>query len=503
MMRRFQPRLLIICLVLLWAQGVVAAEVDRVEPDGFGPGGQRGVWRTWSAETYPAWTVVVGGSLEFFTLSDFLVDGDENSRLAGRVSLAFVPLDGLELTTGISLVTNRNDSFDPQHSQSVGDPHLSLRYGYTLNDWFSLGLGLQSVFPSGDGSMELSADGISTRILTSFDFRPLPNALVALNLGYHFDNSRFIFDHPVNGAQAFSAGVNPHDQLLLQLGLAWRFDWVAPFLEWGLAMAMGADELSFSDNPSWLTLGARAWPIKKHGFFVMLGVDVGVMGTDSPPGAGRVPAYNVIAGLGYDFGILPESAPQVEIREKIVEKIVEKRVEVPAKVQAGSRVVGLVLDASTEKPVPGAQVSLAGEEGILYMTDGQKGQFSTCPSKPGPRKVQVRAEGYQTTNEVVRVTEADQTQVTIRLQPATGPTFGTLKGSVRAAGGGPLKAKVSIPTRKKRVNTKAKDGAFSLKLQTGKFDVLISRRGYVTQRRKVVLKSGDVVILNVELYPKK
>jgi len=499
--RIFRPLMGFVLLGVFLGATAWAEQPERVEPDGYGPTGQRSVWRVWTADTYKPWTFVVGSSLEYFTLSDFLTDGDENHRMIGRVSMAFVPITGLEFAAGMALTTNRNTAFDPQHTQSVGDPHLSVRYGYKLADWFSMGVGLQSVFPSGDGSMELSDEGISTRILTTFDLRPLPEAVVALNVGYHFDNSRFIFDHPINEAQQFGAGINPHDQVLVQLGFAYRFAWVAPFLEFGMAVGIGADELSFGDNPGWITLGARAWPLKKHGLFCVLGTDIGVMGTSAPAGAARIPAYNLFAGIGYDFGVLPESEARVEIRT--VEKIVEKRVEVPAAPKILSRVVGLVLDANTGRPVSGAQVSISGNEATLYMTEGQKGQFTSCPGEPGPHKVQVRAEGYQTTTEVVMVSKKPESPLTIRMQPATGPTYGTLKGTVRAAGGGVLPALISIPTRKMKVKAKKKDGSFKLKLQTGKFDVLIYRRGYVTQRRKVKISAGDVVILNVELYPKK
>ncbi|MBN2494548.1 MAG: carboxypeptidase regulatory-like domain-containing protein [Deltaproteobacteria bacterium] len=493
-----------ICALLVAAPAMAGQEPEREPgPAGMGVSGQMGFFRSWAAETYPSGSLVVGTSLEYFWMSDFLVDGDENQRMASRFVLALVPYEGIELATGFSLTINRNSAFEPEHSQSVGDPHLSLRYGIELTDWFSLGGGVQAVFPTGSGSLSLSSEGISTRIMTTFAFRPLEGALIALNVGYHFDNSRFIFNHPIHEAQRFSAGINPHDQVLVELGLGWRFGPVAPFLEYGLAVAMGADELGFADNPSVLTLGARYWPFEKYGFYTMLGVDVGLMGVDAPEGAGRVPPYNLFAGLGYDFGTMPESEPKVEVREKVVEKIVEKRVEVPAPVKPMSRIKGVVLDANTDKPVPGAQIIIEGDAGPIYSSDAKDGQFVTCPAEPGPRKLTVSSEGYQTETQVVRVAEAAETPVTVKLQPVTGPTFGTLKGTIRAAGGGPLdRALIAIPTRKMKIRS-SKTGAFSKKLHTGTFDVLISKPGYVTQRRKVKLSTGDVVILNVELYPKK
>jgi hypothetical protein len=182
-----------------------------------------------------------------------------------------------------------------------------------------------------------------------------------------------------------------------------------------------------------------------------------------------------------------------------VEKIKEVKVQVPPPPQ--SRIIGSVVDFQTGKPLGGARVKVGGKEEATFVTEPEHGQFTTCPADPGPVKVTVSMEGYKQETTAVLSTGEPTVPVTIKLARATGKTFGTLKGTVRSATGQPLKALVTIPARRKKV--RAKQGKFELQLATGVFDVLISMPGHVTQRRKIKLKTGDIVILNVELYPKK
>jgi len=475
----------------------------KPDPAGVGEFGQRGIFRSWAAMPFAEHSITAGVALQYFKIGDFLRNGDDNQRMLTRLTLAGVPIRGLELNTGFTLVSNQNASFEPQEIITIGDPFLGARYGYRLTDWFALGGGVQALFPTGQKFSQMATEGISTRIMFNFDFMPLPEALITLNVGYNFDNTGRIFDYSLTEAQAFAAGVNPHDQLLLTLGCAWQFGMLAPFIEYGSALAMGAEDLGFSDSPSWLTLGLRVWPLKFHTLHVMAAVDVGLTGTSPPAGAARIPPYNVILSVAYDFGAEPP--PAVIEREVVrVEKIRMPGAGAGAKLAVqGSRVVGKVLDAETQEPIGDARVVMGGEEPATFLSDPEQGRFYTCPTVPGPVKITVNREGYREESQVVLVTGRPRTPVTIKLHATTGATYGMLKGTVRSVTGLALPALISIPARKVKMRAKRADGKFAKKLATGAIDVLISMPGYMTQRRKVKLDAGEVVILNVELYPKK
>ena len=481
------------------------AEGTEPDPAGISTFGQRGIWRTWAAEPYDWADIVLGASLEYSYANDFLTDGDKNQRMSTRFSLAGSPISGLEINAGFSLVTNKNTAYVPDQVQSVGDPFLGVRYGHRLTDWLALGGGVQAVFPSGNEFSELSADGISTRIVFAFDLTPVPELLIGLNVGYHFDNSSRIFSHELNDAQRFAAGVNPYDQVLMSLGLAYQLGPVAPFLEYASTPAIGDNAPGFADNPSWITIGLRAWPLGLHNLHLMVAADIGLTGvSDGPVAAARTPRWNLLLAAGFNFGALPP--PKVEVREVVVEKRVE--VPVPTKVEVEKKgptghIEGSVVDAKTKKPLGGVRVTVSGKGAGIFLTDPERGTFATCPSAPGPAKLDVSLEGYREESVPVLVKDAPQTPVTVELTRATGMTFGTLRGTVRSASGKPLPALVAIPARNVRTRAAKGTGKFEHKLQTGVFDVLISMPRYVTQRRKIKLRPGDLVILNVELAPKK
>lgn len=482
---------------------VLPVPAPPMEPSGPGEWGGAGLWHTVSARAEGIGRVGLGASIEYFKAKDFLTAGDEHERLRSRLSVAVRPLAGLEVNAGVLLSSNRNRSFVPADSLTVGDPWLGVRYGYPLLKWLSAGLWIQSVFPAGSGMTELASDGISTRILFLFDFHPLPALRLHLNLGYHFDNTKRIFDYPLTTAQKFAAGVNPHDQFLLRLGGAWQLGPVAPFLEFSLDPAMGAEHLAFSDNPAQITLGVRGWPFADHRLHLLAAVDIGVMGTGpSGPEGVSTPPYNVVLAVGYCFGA---EAPRIEVREVVR----TERVAAPAETCVGpevampGRVSGQVLDARTGKPVGGARVTVGGRIPSVLLSDPETGRFITCPSAAGPLKITVFKEGFAEQSQVVLVTGQPETPVSFRLEPATGEARAALKGTVRSLAGAPLMALVAIPAKNLKIRAEKGSGAFSQVLPAGTYDVLISMPGFVTQRRKVTLGAGDVVILNVELEPQK
>ena len=478
--------------------------------------GQWGVFRTWTATPGDPGSMVLATSAEFFKASGFLEDNDEHQRLGTRLTVSGVPMKGLEINAGFSLAVDSNAQSPSKQVQTMGDPFIGVRYGYSVIDWFSLGMGIQGVFPSGTGFSELSTDAICTRILFAFDFRPLPALLLALNTGYHFDNSKRIFkdfNDDLNPLQQFSAGINPHDQVLLNFGAAYQFGPVAPFLEYGTSQAVGGDSPGFGDNPSWLTIGLRAWPLVQHNWHVLAAIDIGMTGTTNGHiGAdgfrkAQTPPYNVILALGYDFGATPT---QVEIHEIVHTETI--RVPVPMRsdcptvceaAKIAGRIAGQVVEAETGKPLGGAKVVVAGVTPILLLTEPNEGKFYTCQLPRGPRKLSVYLEGYREKSQVVLITDQTDIPIKIELQPAVGETYGTIKGTVRAITGITLPALVSIPARQANFRAEKTNGRFEQKILTGTFDIMISMQGYVTQRRKVNLGAGDVVILNVELEPEK
>ncbi len=484
--------------------GAAPADVlaEETSPPPLGPtlGGQRGLLRLWAATPAKDGDVTASLNLTGFIQGSFLRGGDSNRFVGSRLGLFGVPVEGLEVGGGLHLSMNENTAFDPATLVTIGDPYLGVRYGAGLTSWLALGGGIEATFPTGSGVLDAALAATSLKALLDVDLRPTPEFFVGLNVGFHMDRSSHIFDNGLlNPAQRFAAQVQPYNRVLLGLGLAYQIAWAAPFLEYTGEIALGGG-LAFGDNPQRVSLGARLWPLADRTLSLLVAADVGVGGRDpGDPEAARQPAYAVTLGAAWDFG----EAPAVEGGVRVREVVRVKRVEVPVeKPRDEGVIVGQVVDALDGTPVRDARVFVASEPPITLMSDPSEGRFRSCPVPSGPMKLKVTADDHQPKTQVVLVKKGTEAKITVKLQPAKGKTVGSLRGTVRSVQGKPLAAKVRIPTR--RIKQKAgADGSFALTLETGVFDVLISHKGYVTQRHKIKLRAGEEVILNVELFPQK
>lgn len=77
-------------------------------------------------------------------------------------------------------------------------------------------------------------------------------------------------------------------------------------------------------------------------------------------------------------------------------------------------VTGTVMDASTDEPVSEVEVGIV--EMDEWTTTDSEGSFSFSSVEPGTYTIYVEAEGYETWEEQVEVTE-DDTSVDIELEP--------------------------------------------------------------------------------------
>ena len=78
----------------------------------------------------------------------------------------------------------------------------------------------------------------------------------------------------------------------------------------------------------------------------------------------------------------------------------------------------------------------------------------------------------------------------------------TLRGLVRAVGGKPLKAQLTIPEAKISASA-AGDGEFSFNVPGGHYKVRVEAPGYVPQVKVVDVADGDQAIFNIDMHPAK
>ena len=78
--------------------------------------------------------------------------------------------------------------------------------------------------------------------------------------------------------------------------------------------------------------------------------------------------------------------------------------------------------------------------------------------------------------------------------------MGEIRGSLKdSRSGKPVaQGQIFIPLLNKKIRPD-KQGKFSAKVRAGRYQILISAKKYVTQKKEIEIRAGDVVILNLDM----
>jgi len=156
-------------------------------------------------------------------------------------------------------------------------------------------------------------------------------------------------------------------------------------------------------------------------------------------------------------------------------------------------------DGSPGAPLPGAQVE--GPDAQFVVADAD-GNFALEGVGPGLVTVFIRASGYKELEEIVDVpAETDASlEVTLALQKER--SLASLRGRVRSVAGKAVAARLRIPEAK--VATRAgEDGRFVVRLPGGRYTVVFSAPGFVTQTKVIQVADGDQALFYVDLSPEE
>jgi hypothetical protein len=158
-----------------------------------------------------------------------------------------------------------------------------------------------------------------------------------------------------------------------------------------------------------------------------------------------------------------------------------------------------VVDASGQ-PLPGASLSVPGR---AEARADAAGQVLLEGLAAGPWEVTVAADGFRPEKVAVLAVAGQETALAVSLALARqGPVYATLSGQVRSAREGqPLQAWLVIPEAKVRQRADAR-GSFQVQLKQGRYRVILSAPGHLTQTKVITVREGEQAIFNVDLFPK-
>ncbi|RMF13122.1 MAG: hypothetical protein D6761_11705 [Candidatus Dadabacteria bacterium] len=508
-LRRFAGFLGLILCALVVSGDLRAAEESPEFPLGVASSrrGEIGLMRTGSAIVMPQNSFSILGTMDYWKMKDFFADGLEQERLENRVGLAFSLTEFWELFVSASAVSHllKDTVLDDQIlAQTIGDFLLGSKWAFNIKaqPWLWLGFDFASQFRTKRGGIgpQLSATGIDTRFLMTFDWttrkvEPKP-VRMNLNFGWMHDNAyKLIGQDQTTGdpISRYALGI-PYDDdaWLLGFGLEVPQPYFDFFFEFYTRQFVDVDgdqppflpKRTFKQNEIFLIPGVRLFPVA--GLHIDLAFDLG---------------HNLFAsGARYDIqglGLLHKVEPDWMLHGGIGYVFLPPKPELPKE----GRIEGVIYDARDRSPVAGAVITFPGTNMTALVTR-EDGRYLTYQFPVGPVKVRVDAKNYQSAETTVNVVPGQNTKQDFVLQYAE--QAGELIGQISNPDGQGLPGVIEIKEKGVGpITADQKTGQFQAKLKPGVYTLRAVVPGYDPQLKRVRVANKRRTVVNFVLKPSK
>lgn len=489
----------------------------------------RGVHDLELAEPLPEGTLVLGTGAAFFAADDVAMPGEHHRRLRWRGAVAGSPWGPLDLGLTWSAVSNSSRPAVATSAQTIGDPELSAKLSVALDSGVSLGALLQVLVPTSEGGSGLAASATTLTGKGLFTYRPIPALALTAEAGYRLDNTRNAISSSYTGSEAvlarFDTGVALTNAVVGGIGVIGVIQAspalsAAPFVEVVAAVAPGGAP---EQNPVAANLGAKALLGESGLIELALGTSVRLAGAPSVTSRfAGLPPWDAFVLVTYHLGddrpapAAPEVPSCDELRacadrmacvggeclpvQEVVKEVVKEVVRAPPTFV----IAGVVTDATTKSPLPGATVRFSSNENVTLAT-GPGGEFLSWPIAvdDGLLKITVAAEGYGTAQQTLTKGPGGETKTfAVALLTTSRKAPGLVKGSLRDKGTGrPVAGTVSIPSAQKKVRTED-DGTFVIEVAPGRHHLVVAGPNVRSQEKQINIKAGQIVILNLDMTPR-
>ena len=465
--------------------------------------------------------LVVSGSGSFFFDRNMFASGDSDQFIHGELLVAWAPGAGFELGVGESISNNSYVSYFSRTIQVLGNPTLHVKWRQDVTSGLDLGAVVHVMVPTaaGQGGLVPRAAIIDVRALLTASLASFLD--LTINIGGILDNTHLLLSDPIPAEKRLALGISENNRLIYGVGLLSRFNAtpvaIGPFVE---VRGFVSQNIPIAQNEVRASVGTKLYPTDSHYLEGTLAVNLlvaqgGAYARSQSPAA---PPWQAVASLGLHLFEEPDAPTQQTCNEDrdcpqdqacrnnycVIVQI--QKVEVlkeVVKAQETFKVEGSVVDATTKRPIGGAIIIIAGYEQTPLITKDKLGTFVSWPLPVGPGllQLQVNAAGYKSEEHVIRRDTHKNETVTIALTPDNRPALGKLKGSIRDDKTGKPLADcfIFVPALQVKISSD-KNGTFEKTVHIGRYDVIISRKGYASQKKKVNIQDGDVVILDVDMH---
>lgn len=459
------------------------------------------------AQQLPQGQFVLLGTSRLAYTSDLFADGSDDVSFVSRFGLMVGAWDFLSAGVSLASLGNYHALRLPATSQTVGDTALSLRFATPIATGLATSLQVGALLPTSADGVGFALTGTSPSLLASLSYTAPFGLGAQLNLGARLLRNELVFAQPLEPVLRYAAQSADAGLIDAALGIDYRmplgqFFSLTPYLAGLLVAPVYQVDLGQGLQAS-VDGGLRMGVGRQDALSFIVGGRFNLLRHDPLTVAlPALPPWSAQIGLQYRFD--PFAAPEVKqgpppkpiIKTVIKEKKVIKEVAV-----ATGTVRGKVINKLSGEPIINALVRVDGSDASPLSVGGADGQFMTYPLvAKRPYKLIVVAPGFDPAEANVMVTEGQARDLQIAMIRSGEAQFGEIRGSVKNSTGEPLAATIiAFGVKGGKTKTDPKTGSFVLKLPIGRHTVAVGAKKYRTQKKKIVLRPGDVVILNVDM----
>ncbi len=464
------------------------------------PGALRALW----ASPAPAGSWVLSTTGVYAWSPDVIQDGDQYQTGRALLALGYSPWSFLTISLSTMLATDSHEGPDGSSTAVgvMGDIWLSLRTGWDLGRGFSLGALAEVWFPADLGAFNIAGAAISPTILTMLGFTPERVPLgIHLNLGYRYDGSyNIIVDSSLHTQeQLFLSGVTmASHHLLVRLAVEYRIGPVAPLLE--ISSDIPIDKGGTEHSWAVLGVGARVWLGPADAVQLHAALEVRLTGGPPAPDPSTGEVWSSPPLLGVFVGAtfrLPVEREETRPEEEIEEETESEEETISPSAPRTGRLRGR-LSCGEDPCGPGAVVRIEGSGFSPLAPDTESGEFTTGELPEGSYVLHGTAPGHDERTESVEITAEGEVRVELALARSATAERPGVRGHVVDFDGQPVQAIVQIPALGIELQTD-EQGLFQTDAEPGRWDVVITARGYRTQHTRVEVTHEGVVIMNIEM----
>jgi OOP family OmpA-OmpF porin len=446
---------------------------------------------------------------EYFSQGDFPVKTATDIRSGGTFAASFQPFTWGEVFLGYTAAANTNNRTAPNLIQALGDLTLGIKASreWVKGLWAGADLRLLTFSGVGNQSIDRFAVGFKPRLIAAYDFRtitPKLPAILHLNLGFTIDNSGGLLNTTKpNASEEFALSLNKYNRFNFALALEAPLPFATPFLEYSLGVPLGIpaaglvgpDGLKVDASaamPQSLGLGVKVTAIKD--LTLMAAIDLG-LARSVGLGVPATPPWNLLVGAS--FNIDPFQRGETKLVETVRERTVEKKVAEGAKT---GKVEGTVVDADTNKPIPGVIVAMVGAGLPPVASDAPTGRFLTHELPAGPVKLHVSHDGYKEIEQELKLEPGKTSKIELKLQSEVKKSVVELTVASKKK---PVNATVAFegPVPQTAATNEANKEPVKVELAGGTYTVNVTADGYLAQTREVALGPSAVMSLAFDLVP--